>query len=241
MTRPADQRSPPRLSRRRLLRRLAAGALTIALLGTIAAAGGSSVAAGRAWVIDPLPSLPVPVPSAPVPSIPIPSVPVPSVPLPSVSLGPLPSLLPTARPTASSAATALPVGATPRATPTTPSAAQASAVATPSDVEAAESPTPTPSATPGGDSGVGGPPNTDPPEVQSAPAAEDGEELAIGDFVVPALALGVSGLMVLLVVLAQLGAGAAILPAVRRTLGNLGVGRLGGRIKPTGDEPLPPA
>lgn len=249
--------------RRRLLRWLALGTLAVALLGSVASGAAQTLSPVRAFV-DPLPSAPVPVPSAPLPSVlpsaplpstplpsvpelspppsppvssvPVPSLPLPSAPLPSVSVGPVPSLIPTGSPGATppTPAPELP-GLTPQASitpgaPPGPDVAGASPSPTAGASDAA-SPSPDPDA-------VVGPSGTPPQAPTTRSPEADAEQLTLAEFAVPALAVGVSLLFVLGVVLAELGVGAAILPAVRRTLGGLGFGQLGATAEQTaGEEP----
>lgn len=215
------------------------------LWGIVAAAvagGGLTVSAtaGMSPLVS-VPSLPVPAPSLPPPSLPLPTLPLPSQLVPSLPASPLPSVLPsigssvlpTALPSLPLLSTAAPSprqagsSATPRAT------ASVRTFATPGSSVAGGSDAPSAS---GGQGGArpASPAGTDTPTPDPDPAAElvgGGAASVPGDFsgvLVPALAIGVPALLVLAVLTAQLLGGAAALPAVRRTLGGIGL-RLPGR------------
>lgn len=174
--------------------------------------------------VPPLPSLPLPLPSLPLPSVPPPpSPPLPSLPLPT----PLPTLplLPTPLPTLPLLPTVPPLVPTPAPTPSTsqPSASPESTEST--DGSAA----PTPSDD--GAGGAGSSPATSPDDTADAvspgnridPGDDETPAGALDGLVVPGLALGVPMLLVIAFLVAQMIGGVALLPALRRTLGSIGL------------------
>ena len=225
-----------------------------ALLVATAASASSLEARGEDLLLpppsvslDPLPTLPLPtVPLSPaplptaIPTLPLPSVsldpvptivpslsPVPSLPLPSVSLDPLPSAVPTLSPlpTLLPSISVLPAASVPQSPGASPPAGSPVA---PGDG--------TPAITPG----AGGTSNASDasatpavalaalgPAVQVSPSGGGAaaSDSLLSSLVVPALIAGVPGLLLLAVVLAQLMGGLAVLPAIRRTLGSIGIRR----------------
>jgi hypothetical protein len=95
----------------------------------------------------------------------------------------------------------------------------------------------------GGPGGPGGPAATGGLDVTVGGAAPFGLiDFGVGtlgglDWAVPAFAMGVPGLLLILAVLAQLSAGVVWLPIVRRWLGGFGVGRRRRRDGATTAEP----
>jgi Big-like domain-containing protein len=170
----------------------------------------------------PLPTLPLPTPTLPLPTLPLPTptLPLPTLPLPTLPL-PTPTLpLPTAAPS-------------PTPTPTPSSNPSASASVRPS---ASPSPRPSESEAPGGagTTGPGGGPRGDDRfsvggvdlgrDYGLVGAGFDGFGIGI-EWAVPALALTVPGLLLILAILSQAVVGAIWLPFTRRWLGSFGVGR----------------
>ena len=148
--------------------------------------------------VVPLPTLPIPVPTirVPIPTLPVPTI---RVPLPTASPEPTRSAIPSTSPTS--------------AGPDQP---------------------PDPEPTDGG--GPGGPsepvdPNgagtvNVPPIDPFAPIDGIGTiDLGGFDWVIPSLVLSVPGLLLILAVIAQTGAGLLSIPLVRRSLGGFGLGR----------------
>jgi Big-like domain-containing protein len=168
----------------------------------------------------PTPTPTLPLPTLPLPTLPVPTLPVPTLPVPTPTLPlPLPTLpLPTARPSATPA---------PSRTPSPPASPSASPSATPrpSDSEAPGG---------GGTTGPGGGPRGDDgfsvravdlgADYGLVGAGFDGFGIGI-DWAVPALALTVPGLLLILAILSQTVVGAMWLPFTRRWLGSFGVGR----------------
>jgi Bacterial Ig domain len=176
---------------------------------------------------------PTPAASLPIPSLPLPSLPLPSLPLPSL---PRPSL-PGPSPTAGASATPRP-DVTP--TPTVPASPSVSPGSPPPG--GSTSPAPTPSAATGGGSvdatggtppGPGtttgsGPANrrlTVPGAEGTAPLSVGGLSIGLAGFtwLVPAFALSVPGLLLVLIVLAQLVGGGLFVPVARRALAGIGL------------------
>jgi hypothetical protein len=167
----------------------------------------------RASLPLPTPTLPLPLPTLPLPTLPLPTLPVPTPTLPL----PTPTLpLPTARPSATPA---------PSRTPSPTASARASATPRPSDSDAPGG---------GGTTGPGGGPRGD--DRFSVGGVDLGRDyglvgsgfdgFGVGiDWAVPALALTVPGLLLILAILAQTVVGAIWLPFTRRWLGSFGVRR----------------
>jgi hypothetical protein len=208
------------------VRRLIWPVLASALLAAAVAAGRS---AGQEQ--PPLPVSLAPLPSLALPSLPLPSVPL--SPLPSVSSGPLPSVsidpLPSVSidPLPSKPLPSVSIGPLPTASPAV------------SVDPASRSPTPRTSP-PGSSAAAISPPPSDPrgsagvlpalsdeprPDPAQGGAPGDGN-LGLGGVIVPALAVGIPAFLALAVLLVQLAGGAAALPTIRRTLGNLGFRRV---------------
>lgn len=169
--------------------------------------------------VTPTPTLRVSLPPLPIPSIAIPSLPVPSV-LPTT----------TATPTGSPGSSAT-ASAPASSTPTSSSPPPSDAPSVPGAVGGGIPPS-------GGRGGQGGvlPPIGDTfriPGTRNGHASFDDFALAqsglasLDAFVwaVPAIALSVPGILIVLVILAQVGAGAAWLPIARRKVGGFGFGR----------------
>jgi Big-like domain-containing protein len=161
----------------------------------------------------PLPTLPLP--TLPLPTLPLPTLPVPTLPVPTPTL-PLPTAAPSATPAPSR---------TPSATTSPRPSAPPSATPRPSDSEAPGG---------GGTTGPGGGPRGDDGfSVRSVDlggdyglvgAGFDGFGIGI-DWAVPALALTVPGLLLILAILSQTVVGAIWLPFTRRWLGSFGLRR----------------
>ena len=161
----------------------------------------------------PLPSLPLPLPTirVPLPTIRVP-VPSPTLPLPTIRV-PL---------------------------PTAPPAPTGSVVPTPSPSDAIPDPSadPTPSnAGTGGEPATSGDPNgpggiSVPPIDPFTPIDGIGA-IDIGgfDWVIPSLVLSVPGLLLILAILAQTGAGLLSIPLVRRSLEGSGLSRRRGNVR----------
>jgi Big-like domain-containing protein len=179
----------------------------------------------------PTPTLPLPTPTLPLPTLPLPTptLPLPTLPLPTPTL-PLPTLpvptpsLPLVTPTPSP---------TPRATLDPSASPTSSASASPT---ASFAPNPSDGGTPGGGSpgtgggfGQGGDGPFGIGAVDVGPTFELGDAGFGGfggiDWAVPALALTVPGLLLILAILAQTVVGVVWLPFVRRWLGAFGVRR----------------
>ena len=161
---------------------------------------------------------PTPTPLLPLPSVPLPSLPVPSLPLPTLPALPTPTPV-----SGDPGASAAPTGSVPP--------------------DAWSSPSPTPgvsssasaSSAPGGAGGTSGGGGAAPGDVFALPAFEPGGIDAVIDgtfdgfggleWAVPAFALGVPGLLLILAVAAQGLVSLAWLPMVKRWLGGFGVRR----------------
>jgi hypothetical protein len=158
-------------------------------------------------VVVPLPTLPIPLPSLPLP-LPTVRVPVPSptLPLPTVR-EPLPTATPT--PTRSAAPSTAPSGALP----------EQSASPAPSDGGNGGGPT-----TPEGPNGPG---VVNVPPIDPFTPIDGIGTINIGgfDWAVPSLVLSVPGLLLILAVIAQTGAGMVTIPVVRRSLRGSGLSR----------------
>jgi len=182
----------------------------------------------------PSPTLP-PTPTLP----PVSTLPPPPTLPPIATLPPLPTVLPTPRPTASTGSSA-----SPGASPGPSSRPIGSASPSPTDSSARGEPTtvdgsPAPSSTPvtGTIGSVGGDPGGGPSLTGSGFSVGGGTVAPFGlgdvglaafgslEWAVPALAMTVPGLLLMLAVLAQLSTGVVWLPVVRRWLGGFGVGR----------------
>jgi len=183
---------------------------------------------------------PTPPPTLPTPTLPPIATlpPTPTLP-PIATLPPLPTILPTPRPTASTGSSASP-GASPG-----PSSRPTGSLSTsPTDSAPPGEPTtvdgsPAPSSTPvtGTIGSVGGDPGGGPSLTGSGFSVGGGTVAPFGlgdvglaafgslEWAVPALAMTVPGLLLMLAVLAQLSTGVVWLPVVRRWLGGFGVGR----------------
>jgi hypothetical protein len=202
---------------------------------------------------------PAPMPTAtptptPTPTpISIPSVPIPPV-LPSVMPIPLPIPLPLPTPTIPPVARPTPSptpGATSGPAPSANPSAGSSSGASLSASADPSSGTTGPGATGPGADGTGS------GTSESARRAVGGLTVGVGDvapfgladlglgtfggldWAIPALAMTVPGLLLILAVLAQLTAGALWLPVVRRRLGSFGIGRRRRRNEPVTDRPQP--
>jgi hypothetical protein len=179
---------------------------------------------------------PTPTPRLPVPSLPLPSLPVPSLPIPTLPALPtptpsIPGVLPTPTPS-------IP-GLLPTPTPT-PGASD-DGTSSPPGTGSSPSPSPDPSigATAsggsGGAGGTGGGGGAAPGDLFALPALEptgidaviDGTFGGFGgiEWAVPAFALTVPGLLLILAVIAQGLVSLAWLPMVKRWLGGFGVRR----------------
>jgi hypothetical protein len=165
----------------------------------------------------------------PLPTLPLPTLPLPSLPFPTVRATATPSLpsLPLPTPTASvvlpTPTSAPPLPTATGAAPTVSSSPSASptpgigATARPRPAPIIEGPSPTTS--PAGTVAAGGlPPSAEPRESRTSQAP------SIGEVVVPALAVGVPAILVVVLLIIQLGIGAAWLPVARRMLGSIGLG-----------------
>jgi Bacterial Ig domain len=189
---------------------------------------------------------PTPTPApAPVPTIPLPTIPLPTIPLPTIPIPTIPIPIGTPQPTST-----VPASGNPSATPTSAATpdASSSAAATSSDAPGGLPPAPSSSTEPAptGSSASGsgiGPSGTGGSDGSSLTIAGGNVDpfglLDVGlggfdglDWAVPALALTVPGLLLMLAVLAQLAASALWLPVVRRWLGGFGVGRRRRRAGP---------
>jgi Big-like domain-containing protein len=171
---------------------------------------------------------PTPTPTLPLPTLPLPTLPLPTalptipVPIPTPTIGP--GSIPTPTPAASATASA----AAPAASGN-PSSGSGGPAATPSPGSGSGPGAIGPGGTGGGpaDPGSGGSGLT----VGGDKVAPFGlATVSLGsfdniDWAVPALALTVPGLLLMLAVLAQLSAGILWLPIVRRGLGGFGLGR----------------
>jgi len=205
-------------ARRTLVALLVAAALSLPILAARPATGPDQRAAA---LVPPLPSLPLPLPSLPLPTLPpllTDPPPVPSLPIPLATPSPTPR-----------------VAATPSSAPS----AGPGALSTPRPSDARVPPI----ITAGPPAGGGGETAVRPEAPAIAPAGPVKAGTAPGAFdgvVGPVVALGVSALLALLVLLAQLLGGAAFVPVVRRTLGDLRLRRWPGDSSappPGGDVP----
>jgi hypothetical protein len=187
-----------------------------------------------------LPSAP-PLPSLPLPSLPLPSLvatpapsSLPSLPLPSVLTTPRPSVLPSL-PLPSVLPTPLPT-VPPFPTPTTAATSPPSRPFTvPGPTESSEA-----SGAPSKPSDRPGPsaPNSVAPTGTKGPVLVDdpsppGGAGALDGLVLPGLVLGVPTLVVIGFLVAQALGGIALLPALRRTLGSLGLRNPSAGVVPT--------
>ena len=194
------------------------------------------------------PPAPTPTPTAaptpPLPTLPLPTIPVPTAP-PLPTLPPVPTIAPTSRPTVTptAAPSATPGSIAspgrspdPSALPGSSAAPSLDPGATPgaSDAPDASGVPAAPSTVGNGNGGSGGAPGA-PRRADFTVGGGDVAPFDLGDvgidgfgdieWAVPALAMTVPGLLLMLAVLAQLSAGAIWLPIVKRGLGGFGVAR----------------
>ncbi len=166
-----------------------------------------------------------PTPSLPLPSVPLPSLPIPSLPIPGLLPTPTPSipaLLPTPTP-APGGSISTPTGSPPPGRGLSPSPSPDASSGAPA------------SGAPGGAGGTGGTGGAAPGDLFALPIFEplgidaviDGTFDGFGgiEWAVPAFALGVPGLLLILAVFAQGLVSLAWLPMVKRWLGGFGVRR----------------
>jgi len=169
----------------------------------------------------PLPSLPVATPSLPlpIPTLPLPTLPLPTTPLPSLPPTPTPTPVPTTIPIARQfSSPSVPLPSSPRATPN-PSSASAVGVS-----GGPTGPAETGSAgQPQGRIGLGA------MDVRDGSLTGNDFGLgalggldSVGFWVLPAVFVGVPGLLVIVWVAIQVAAGLAWLPAARRMRGDIG-------------------
>jgi Big-like domain-containing protein len=189
---------------------------------TPAASPAGPLPTPRASLPLPTPTLALPTPTLALPT-PTLALPTPTLALPTPTLA-LPTLpLPTAAPSSTPTPTAAP-SRTPSPTAAAPSASP-SPTPRPSDSDAPGG---------GGTTGPGGGPGGD--DRFSVGGVDLGRDYGLGgagfdgfsvgiDWAVPALALTVPGLLLILAILAQTVVGAMWLPFTRRWLGSFGVGR----------------
>jgi hypothetical protein len=181
----------------------------------------------------PTPNTGLPLPSVPLPSLPVPSLPIPTLPALPTPTPSIPGLLPTPTPS-------IP-GILPTPTPVPGASGGATGVPAPG-AGSTPSPSPGPSSVatasggPGGAGGTGGGGGAAPGDLFAIPAFDpagpidaviDGTFDGFGgiEWAVPAFALGVPGLLLILAVIAQGLVSIAWLPMIKRWLGGFGLRR----------------